>query len=134
MTETGLKIFDLEVRKDGSYKMHYCLEQLDRKSVVKLLAQDFGMMIYPLSDEGKNKFMKQGKSGPAVIRAKDERGVRFMWLNENDKISRLVRSGALFRKFEISFKGRSTIPQTITIKHYFLNIQINLSTIEDVAK
>lgn len=134
MTETGLKIFDLEVRKDGSHTMHYSIEQLERKSVRKLLARDLGLMIFPFSGNGNDRLMREGRDGPPVIKSKDDRGKRFIWLNDNGRISRIISSGPLFRKFQIDYHGTGTMPDAIMIKHSFLKISINLTRIDDVAK
>jgi hypothetical protein len=45
LTETGMKFFDFEFGKDGSFTKHYVLPKMDKKAVVKTLRKDFEMML-----------------------------------------------------------------------------------------
>lgn len=44
-SEMGLKFFDFEFGKDGSFTKHYMLPKMDKKAVVKTLRKDFEMVL-----------------------------------------------------------------------------------------
>jgi hypothetical protein len=45
MSEMGMKFFDFEFAKDGSFTKHYMLPKMDKKAVVKTLRKDFEMVL-----------------------------------------------------------------------------------------
>lgn len=45
MSEMGMKFFDFEFAKDGSFTKHYMLPKMDKKAVVKTLKKDFEMVL-----------------------------------------------------------------------------------------
>ena len=45
MSEMGMKFFDFEFGKDGSFTKHYMLPKMDKKAVVKTLKKDFEMVL-----------------------------------------------------------------------------------------
>lgn len=44
-SEMGLKFFDFEFGKDGSFTKHYILPKMDKKAVIKTLKKDFEMIL-----------------------------------------------------------------------------------------
>jgi hypothetical protein len=130
MTEMGIKIFDIEVYSNGSHKLHYSVEGLDRRTVVSMLGNDLGLMIYPFTSTGKLKIMER-KDGSTVLRIKDKRGRRFAYMdNDSGKLRELVSSGALFRKVRIKYTGNGSKPEKIEITHNILNLEINLTLLK----
>ena len=45
LTEMGMKFFDFEFGKDGSFTKHYVLPKMDKRAVVKTLRKDFDMIL-----------------------------------------------------------------------------------------
>lgn len=45
MSEMGMKFFDFEFAKDGSFTKHYMLPKMDKKAVVKTLRKDLEMVL-----------------------------------------------------------------------------------------
>lgn len=44
-TETGFKFFDFEFDKAGTFTVHYILDKMNRKMVIKTLETDFGLLL-----------------------------------------------------------------------------------------
>src|SRR4030042_6019263 len=45
ITEVGIKIFDMELFRNGDFILHYCMDALNRKSVIRTLKNDIGLLI-----------------------------------------------------------------------------------------
>lgn len=130
MTEMGIKIFDIEVYSNGSHKLHYSVEGLDRKTVVSMLGNDLGLMIYPFSSTGNLRTMER-RDGTTVLRIKDKRGRRYAFMdNGSGRLRELVSSGAFFRKVSIKYSGIGIKPEKIEISHNFLKLEINLTLLK----
>ena len=54
MTEVGIKIFDMEFFSNGDFKLHYCLDALNRKSVLETLKNDIGLILNPFPEDSTN--------------------------------------------------------------------------------
>ncbi|MCX6333614.1 MAG: hypothetical protein NT092_04830 [Bacteroidia bacterium] len=134
ITETGIKIFDMEFFKDGDYKLHYCLEEFNRKSIIKTLGNDLSLMLYSISENGKVKMMQE-IDGRLIVKSKDRNGTRYCTINEKtNKVDDLIRTGTLSNKVNISFfsiAGRQ--PDSIRISHYNLKLKINLTKLDEIA-
>ena len=65
VTEPGIKILDMEFFRNGDFKLHYCLEALNRRSVIRTLQNDFGLMIHNIPDQDKKVKIFEDSERPA---------------------------------------------------------------------
>lgn len=133
ITETGIKIFDMEFFKTGDFKVHYLLEAMNRKSVVNTLGNDLSLMIYNIADNDAVKIMKDKKDGRLVVRSKDKTGNRYCIIDdETGKVADLIRTGILTNKVKIKFySGTGILPDSIDISHCNLKLDIQLTRINE---
>jgi hypothetical protein len=133
ITETGIKILDMEFYREGDFKVHYCLEEMNRKSVINTLGNDLALMLYNIPENGKMKMMQEKGTGKLIIKSKDKNGTRFCKINEKTgKTDELIRTGTLTNKVNIRFFSASgTEPDSITISHYHLKLKIYLAKLDE---
>jgi hypothetical protein len=133
ITEVGIKIFDMEFFNDGEFKLHYCLEELNRKAIIKTLSNDLALMVDNIASNGKVKMMKDKKTDRMIIKSKDYNGTRYCIVNDKtNKIEELIRTGSLTNKVNIKFFSISGAqPDSINISHYNLKLSIHLSKLNE---
>jgi hypothetical protein len=135
ITETGIKIFDMEFFKRDEFKVHYCLEEINRKSIINTLGNDLSLMLYNIAENGNVKMMQEKKEGRLIIRSKDRNGTRYCTINEKTgKVDELIRTGILANKVNIRFLSNTGVePDSIKITHYNLKLKINLTRIHEIG-
>jgi hypothetical protein len=133
ITEMGIKIFDMEIFRNGNPKVHYCLEAVNRKSVTKTLGKDLSLMIFSVAENDKVKMMQERSTAKKVIRSKDCNGTRFCSISEKTgKVEELISTGALTKKLNIKFYSESKAePDSIILSHYNLKLNIHLVKLDE---
>lgn len=102
----GLTVFDMETSK-REFKVHYCIEGLNRKRVLYLLRNDFSMLLNP-------RFFTNIK-----------------YKVEEDRLISLERSGSI-TKTVMSFSGyHGQWPEILKIEHPYLKLYITLTKLPD---
>lgn len=132
VTEMGIKICDLEIFRSGDYKLHYCIEQLNKKSVIKMLADCLGLMVYPVPGKEKLKFLQEKNGDRAIIRSKHKGGLVFSFIDStNGKANEIKETGYLFKKLEIKLDGSGSVLDSVNITHKVMKLNIHMSKIND---
>ncbi len=133
MTEMGIKIFDMELFRQGGYKMHYCIEELNRRFLVNTLVEDINLMLYNTSGIAKIKVMQEKNNGRIVIRKKDRHGTSYCFVESTtNKVEEVVRYSNLVKKLNIKYDVKDTMkPDSITISHYNIKLNIHLISLDE---
>ena len=132
ITEIGIKIFDMEFLNMGDFKVHYCLDELNRKSVLKTFKNDIGMILYPVSGEAPVKMMKERKTGNIVIKSKDKNEVKFYFIDEHKRVNKIKQREGLIKKANINiYSADSNEIDSIRIRHSPLKLNIYLSRLNE---
>lgn len=133
ITEMGIKIFDMEFFRGNDFKVHYCIEDLNRKAIINTLGNDLSLMLFNISEEGKIKIMQDKKEGRLIIKSKDRFGTRYCILNnQTHKVEELIKTGTFSNKVSIKFSGKAE-PESILISHYNLKLKIQLTRLHELA-
>jgi len=133
ITEMGIKIFDMEFFRNSDFKVHYCIEDLNRKAIINTLGNDLSLMLYNIAEEGKIKMMREKKEGKLIIKSKDRFGTRYCTLDEQThKVEELIKTGTFSNKVNIKFSGKAE-PDSILISHYNLKLKIQLTRLHELA-
>jgi hypothetical protein len=133
ITEVGIKILDLEIFSTGDYKIHYCIDQMNRKSVIKMMADCLYLMIYPVPEKGRIKVMKEKEGDRLIIRSKHKGGLAFSFIDpETEKVNEIKESGYLFEKLNFKFddSGSSEL-ESVDIWHDIVKLKIHFSRLHD---
>lgn len=128
MTEVGIKILDLELFKDGNYKIHYCIEELNSRFLIRTLVEDITLMIYNAYGAHKIKVLQEKNNGGLIIWKKDKTGTSYCYVDDRtDKVNKMVRFGSLAKKLIIQYYGiDNDKPDSVSISHYNIKLKINL--------
>ncbi len=104
LTEVGIKIFDMEFFTNGDFKLHYCLEQLNRKPVIKILKNDIGLMLYKIPGNDKIVFLTDKQNGGMLIKSTDHAGIKYYLLNnKKNRVDEIYLRRNLQEKMRIRF-------------------------------
>ena len=131
ITEVGIKIFDMEFFRNGDFKLHYCMDELNRKSIINTLKNDIGLMLNNIPENGKVKTMQEKNSGRTIIKSMDYNGVRYCFINKKtNKVDELIQTGTFLKKVNMRFYSTDGAEiDSINISHYNLKLNIHLSKI-----
>lgn len=132
ITELGIKILDIEIFSSGAYKLHYCIEQMNRKPVIKTMADCMYLMIYPVPGEGKKRVLQEKNGGRLIIRSK-HRGYVYCYIApESGKVDEIKESGYLFKKMNYRFEaGRAPELESVDISHNVIKLNIHFTRMDD---
>jgi hypothetical protein len=133
ITELGIKIFDMEFFKNGEFKLHYCLDAINRKSVIKTLKSDIGIMLENIPAPDKLKFRRDSQNAKTLIRSKDRTGIRFYILNDKtNRIEEISLNNSFRKKMNLFyFSANGTELDSIRIKHHDIKLNIKLSNLKE---
>lgn len=129
----GIKIFDLELFEKDDFVVHYCMEQINRKSLLNALGNDFSLMIYNIPGNSRIKYMTEKNTGKLIIKSSGQSGTMYVKVNKKTgKIDEIISAGALTNKLNIRFFSASgEEPDSIIVSHYNLNFKIHLVRINE---
>lgn len=128
ITEVGLKIFDMEFFPDRETKVHYIMDAMNKKALVRTLSNDISLMLM-------NRY--SGKT-PAVLHERDSREVVFEYSDQGRKNYyhlagtavhpyRVRQSSGITNKVRAELYGtEKTGIDSIKITHYNFKLSINL--------
>jgi hypothetical protein len=119
-------MLDFEI-SETDFKVHYILEELDRKIVVNTLRDDFRLLLkvnHEITDTFENEHFE-------ILKA--AQGNRYLYFYLDKKDNKLVKlSAASKRKEKVIFEfasKNSTFAENISIKHKNIQLQIELNQI-----
>ena len=132
INELGIKIFDMEFFGNGGYKLHYCLEYLNKKFIINTLKNDISLMLnnqtgIPLKE------MQNCEAGTRVSKIRDENGVKYFLIRDrNGRIEEIFQRGGLRKSVNISFFSTTGIElDSVRISHQHIKLDIHLSKINE---
>ncbi len=129
----GLKIFDMEFPETGDVIMHYCIDALNRKMILKTLQNDLGLMTNWKGNIKKTAECKDKKSGSTVIKLKKKNKRSYLYVNnETGKTDKILQTGLFTKKVNLCYySSQENKIDSIHIHHYNLKLNIHLSAINE---
>jgi len=132
MTELGIKIFDMEFLSNSEFKLHYCLDALNRKSVLETLKNDISLIINPLPEDSRIKILRERRTGNPVIKSREKQGVKYYFVEEHHRVNRIKQKDGCIKRAELTiYSNDSTSIDSIRITHSPVKLNIYLSTIHE---
>jgi hypothetical protein len=124
LNEMGIKFFDFEFQKsaDTSFTVHYIMEPLNKKSLIKVIRKDMEMLFYK-EDASKSKTFRSDSNLVFI----NNKGLSktYNFTDNNGKSQRLIEKGWIKTKKEVSLVYKKEIPaKKILIQHK--NIKLSL--------
>jgi hypothetical protein len=132
ITEVGIKIIDMEFLNNGDFKLHYCLDALNRKSVLETLKNDMGLILMPIPEDSRIKMMKDRRTGNTVIKSKNKNGLTYYFLEEQNRVNRIMQKDGWIKRANMAiYSNNSTAIDSIHISHSPVKLNIYLSTLHE---
>lgn len=129
MSEMGMKFFDFEFTKDGSFIKHYMLPKMDKKAVVKTLRKDFDMVLMRRDPATAKTFTGNGLRYTAFDLPKGK-----IYYITDTACTQLVRVENGSRRkpvVDVWLKQyRNGVPDSIDIRHHAVKFNISLQRVE----
>jgi len=126
--EMGMTFFDFEF-KGEDFIVHYCFPSLKRASLLKILKNDFRLLLIPDTTVTR---MKPGRSrdpGLLVFRVKSSRG-SFQYTVDKDsrKICRIQTSRSIMGRTDLRVQGdKNQHPEKIRLFNPAIGLHINMT-------
>ncbi len=128
----GITIMDMEFFRNGDFKLHDCLDALNRKAILKTIKNDIGLLLNPIEENDKIKIMWDRQTDRTIIKSKNKNGVNYCYLDdETDRISEIMQTKGLWKKVNLLIYSADGIAiDSVTILHYGIDLNMNLLKIE----
>ena len=128
--EAGLTFFDLGFDVSGNFKVHYVIQQLDKKAVVRLLRDDFALLLgLPFKNPVWQSWEMNGERYFGV----SEKNENHYFITGKDcgSLHRLESASKRKKKLTIEMAGNDAQkPDSITLQHHTFAMKINLKKLD----
>lgn len=124
--EAGITFFDFGFDVTGKFKVHYVIKQLDKKAVVRLLRDDFALL---LAIPFENPVWQSWEMGNEKYFGVSEKNDYHYFITDKDcaSLQRLESASKRTKKLTIEMAGADAQkPDTITLQHHTFAMKINL--------
>lgn len=134
ITEVGIKVFDMEFFTNGDFKLHYCLDAINRKIIINTLKYDIGLMLANIPSDNKITLSEDSKQNETLLKSTGHSGTKFYLLNNKSlRVEEILTRKSLQKKVEIKyFSNNQSELDSVRIKHYDIRLRINLSRINEI--
>jgi hypothetical protein len=124
--EAGITFFDFGFDLTGNFKVHYVIKQLDKKAVVRLLRDDFALL---LGLPFENPVWHSWEMGSEKYFGVSEKNENHYFITDRDcgSLHRLESASKRKKKLTIEMVGDDLQkPDSITLQHHTFAMKINL--------
>jgi hypothetical protein len=135
ITEVGLKIFDMEFLPDKQVKVHYLMDAMNKKALIKTLTNDISLVLMNRLSDGQPDVLRHRNSQDIIYRYRDKSRKSFYHLNEvNDRPYQVKQTAGIINKVKAELYGNPASGiDSVKITHYNLRLSINLYRIIEVT-
>ncbi|BAX82452.1 hypothetical protein [Labilibaculum antarcticum] len=124
MSEVGMTLFDMSFTSD-SYDLNYCMEPIRKKSLFKLMHQDFLLLVKAPKQEGL-RFKDEEK---AILKYQKKES-RDFYFYENTLMQKIDSKG-FFNRIHIEFNEQEKgVSNSIQIQHWPIKLKMELKRIK----
>jgi hypothetical protein len=136
ITAIGLKIFDIEHTTEDKFIIHYLLDALNRKSLVKTLKNDIDLLLMNGLKGIIPEILQKKSTGEVVLKyVNNNRKYYFTFSNETALKEQVIQKTVLSKKVRADYFGNKiTGIDSVKISHYRFKLSILMNRIiEDHA-
>jgi hypothetical protein len=134
MTETGIKIFDMEFIQGKPVQVYYMMEAMNKKVLVQTLQHDMALALMQLN-RSELKFYIKDKEGRIIMTKENGRKNYFAFPNSCTKPSGGIQASGMSRKAFVNYYTPDGLQlDSLFISHYHMKLRIKMKTIHDAAK
>jgi hypothetical protein len=128
--EMGLKFFDFGFLNDGSFKVYYIMEQMNKKPVIKTLRKDFELILMQPLNTSKA-FIRKDDQFIYYIFPQSKGFNTYITNGAGNKLVRMERSSKRKPIVEVLTSNYNDgLPDSIAVSHKNFNFTIGLKRIE----
>ncbi|HSH53159.1 MAG TPA: hypothetical protein VK982_15650 [Bacteroidales bacterium] len=129
-TQFGLKIFDFEL-KEGNLKVVYCIDYLNKKSVISTFQDDFSLLLMQNKFNRIYRFKDEEKSYKAWILQSGKMHYYYFMNTKNNQIEKIEQWKRNAKKISVNLDGyTNNLPSTIFLKHHNIKLSLKLKQIQ----
>lgn len=132
-SETGFKFFDFEFSQ-RNFKVHYIINKMDKKSVIKTLRKDFQLVLMNVLDGADGYILKNDSNYYHTFpRGKDH----YYYITDPgcNQLLRMERGSKRKKVSEaVAMNYQGGVPDSIHVRHTGFEFEIALKRITDYAK
>ncbi len=131
VTEVGMKMFDIEIKKD-SLKTAYCFEPMNTPKITNLLESDMGtILLYPLLNKTAKIYVNRKQGNMLYVTHKKGKKYFYYTQANSPRIAKTLVRGKIFTKQKTVYKyGADNLPESVSLKHKgLLRLKIKLNRI-----
>lgn len=128
--EVGVTFFDFEFSKQGNFKVHNVITQLNKKAVIRILRKDFELILgLPFKQGPYEQFIADDE---VYFGVKQKNETAYFITNKDcASLQRLEWGSARKRKVSVKIPGSSyPSPEKIELEHLTFSMQIKLTRIQ----
>jgi hypothetical protein len=133
ITEVGIKVFDMEFFKSGDFKLHYCIDAINRKIIIKTLKNDIGLMLANVPLNNKITLSEDPDQNKTLLKSTD-RSQKMYYLIDNESLrtDEILTKKCLRKNVDIKYFSNSRHElDSVGIKHYNIGLKIHLKRINE---
>lgn len=130
--EMGIAFFDMEWDKEGKFRVRQVMEEMNKEAVIKTLQKDLEMLLMIGMDE-KSEIMLGANGGKTELYRLNRESGYVYYTVEDKKLIKIENTSNRKRVVSVNVAGKdnnSSMPDTVTYKHYKANFTISLTKIE----
>jgi hypothetical protein len=123
--EAGVKFLDFEYSVNGEFKVHHILEQLDKKAVIKLLENDFKLILgLPFRNAPVNSFRMNNEVYNMVT---DGKKSHYFVTDQNcTEMIRIESGSSRKRVVTLNLFGNPSQPDSLHLQHHTFAMKMTL--------
>ena len=128
ITETGLKILDMEFSPDKAVQVHYIMEAMNRKTLIKTLSNDISLVLMNHLSHAQPEILTEKGSGDAVFKYRYKGKQFYYYMHENEINPYFVKQvRGITHQVNAGFYGKAgTGPDSILISHQHIALTVHL--------
>lgn len=132
INELGMKIFDMEFFGNGEFRLHHCIEFLNKKFIINTLKNDLSLALNNHSFTTL-KIFKEQETGKSGFKARDGNGIKYLLVDDNSRrIEKIIRKGGIGKNVSVNFfSSDGAEPDSLKISHSQIKLEIHLSRINE---
>lgn len=133
ITEVGIKVFDMEFFVNGDFKLHYCIDAINRGIIIKTLKNDVGLMLAGIPSNNKIKLSDDLLQNKTLIKSTGHYGTMYYLINNLSlRAEEILTRKCLQKKVDIKYFSNSQSElDSVGIVHYNIKLKIHLSRINE---
>jgi hypothetical protein len=133
ITEVGLKIFDMEFFPDQEVKVHYIMDAMNKKALIKTLSNDISLVLMNRYGNIKPDLLHEKASGDVVFRYRDKGRKCYCYVSDSSSMPyRVLQTGGIANKVNANLYGDNASGiDSVIISHYNFRLSIGLYRINE---